>query len=452
MKTNVCPLLVSAVVLDLAAHGLAAPVAKDVTVSQSGSDVVIAYSLSETAAVVTFDVETNCPATGAWASIGGENLWSVSPESDAFRKVSGKDSYRIVWRPSTGLCAADFAAKTARAVVTAWSLDNRPDYMVVDLTASATNGSERYYASTNELPGGLLENKIYRQSLLVMKKVVAKGVRWTMGCLAEEGQNHNSNAERAHPVALTNDYYLGIFPMTRVQSASIGYDAQCFINSDDYGMRPADRVCYNYLFTASKDADAAFMWPNAPSESSPLGRLRKRTGLALTLPSEAEWEFACRAGTGERKWNTGAAYTNSTTDANLPGRYKMNGGYVDNGSGTLVTPNTGSDPSVGTAIVGSYAPSRWGFYDMHGNIYEWCLDWGEYDITGYGGRPNIDPEHPLQTLSGATVTGRIVRGGSFAWPSANARSACRNWINPTASGSDIGSPNLTGYRLCCPAD
>lgn len=140
-------------------------------------------------------------------------------------------------------------------------------------------------------------------------------------------------------------------------------------------------------------------------------RLSDLTGLTWTLPTEAEWEYACRAGT-----TTIFHYGNSigSDQANFNGRHP----YGDASRG--VNRRT-------TLPVGSFAPNAWGLYDMHGNVWEWCLDlFGDY--------PNhqvVDPQGPPRG------SGRIFRGGSWACHGEELRSA--NWcIRAEVRGDDIG--------------
>ena len=105
-------------------------------------------------------------------------------------------------------------ANGVRAVVKAWALDDKPDYMVVPLTDLQIDG-ESYYPSVDFLPGGLLENAAYRTSKLVMRKIMAKDVTWKMGSSNEPGRN--STWEGYYDVTLTNNYYIGVFEVTKAQ-------------------------------------------------------------------------------------------------------------------------------------------------------------------------------------------------------------------------------------------
>ena len=116
-------------------------------------------------------------------------------------------------------------------------------------------------------------------------------------------------------------------------------------------------------------------------------------GNIYRLPTEAEWEYACRAGTTTR-WSFG-------DDESQLGEYAWYGG------------NYNSDGS--TKEVGTKKPNSWGLYDMHGNVYEWCQDW----YGSYSSSAQTDPTGP------STGSDRVMRGGNFLFSAWHARSACR---------------------------
>jgi len=136
-----------------------------------------------------------------------------------------------------------------------------------------------------------------------------------------------------------------------------------------------------------------------------------RRDYRFRLPTEAQWEYACRAGT---KTATSFGDRLSSTQANFKGR-SYNGAEPG--------------PSLGRATkVGSYPPNAWGLHDMHGNIYEWCRDWYHSRLPG-----GVDPD-----LYQATATSRVRRGGCWmddGWP---CRSAARLRFEPERRYDHIG--------------
>ena len=423
--------------------------------TQDGGAVTISYTLANAPAVVTFDIVTN------GASIGGRHLWRVSPSSDVWKKVTADGVHTITWHPEATLADAGIDLSSAKAVVTAWPLRNTPDYMVVDISTAAQPDTQRYYPSVEFLPGGLLDNLEYRTSRVVMRKIQAKGVTWTMGTDAEyEGKDRqyatslNTIArEAAHEVTLTNNYYMGVFPVTQAQFNIVqtnGTKTFRFRNPLYAPLRPADTLTFNHIRCA-KDVGNGYAgcaggrWPNPPYAQSFLGILRTRTGLDFDLPGEAQWEWACRAGNGQNYWGNGKPISSYNQDPNLPGRYSMNGGRGANGT---TDPNSNCATNYGTQVVGSYEPNAWGLYDMHGNVGELCLDWYEADISAYNGRINVDPAAPMKTLGGTTMTDdntHVARGGSFYKRADGNRSAQRDSFKPW-------DPNeQQGCRLYCQA-
>ena len=413
------------------------PEVKSVTMSQAADRrVTVTYTMDNAPAVVTLDIQTNCVVNGEtkWASIGGQAICNAN--GAVWRKVSAEDAgqdgaYSITWRPDLSWPDHKIPAGGARAVVTAWALDNTPDYMVVDLSASAEAGSQNYYPSADFLPGGLLGNPDYRTTSLVMRKIMAKDVTWTMGSVMEGARDKNTEA--THKVMLDGNYYIGVFEITQSQWMLVSGTTPSIHNHvDGKGMRPVENVSYNAIRNSTADNN----YPNDPSMTSFLGYLKNKTGIYFDLPSEAQWEFAARAGNGDRTWGDGSSVQDTDYDANLDklGRYQFNGGFVKDGD-AYTAPNSGCGPENGTAIVGTYEQNDWGLYDMHGNVWEWCLDWYVADISALGGKVNVDKstEH------------RVIRGGSYRTFAGECRSA-RRYLNAPSS------PSLhIGFRVVCTA-
>ena len=429
-----------------AALPAAVPEISGVTMAQASDRLVtITYTLADAPAVVTVDVQTN--VTGdVWASIGGAAVWNA--QGDVWKRVE-TGSRTITWRPDHSWPDHKIADGGARAVVTAWALDNTPDYMAVDVSATGGAGTQTYYPAADFVPGGVT-NAEYKTSVLLMRKIMAKDVTWTMGSTTLETKR-NATRETAHRVTLTNNYYIGVYQVTQAQWDLIQPSRLApsyYNNAADRAMRPVEQVCYNEIRNAanSTTADTAYDWPADPNPNSFLGKLRTKSGLDFDLPSEAQWEFAARAGNGDTKWGDGSGILNGDADANLNllGRYERDGGKVLNGS-SYANPAQSCGATNGTAIVGSYAPNAWGLYDMHGNVWEWCLDWYEDNISAHGGAVNIDPSAPAKTLSGASGAYRVLRGGSWNFAAGICRPAYR--FISTPSNRYI----YYGFRVLCSA-
>ena len=214
-----------------------------------------------------------------------------------FKKVGGKETYTIKWLPDLSWADHRIPEGGARAVVTAWALDNTPDYMVVDISEGAQPHTQQYYCSTNFLPGGLLGNDDYRTSKIVMRKIMAKNVKWTMGSINEDGRT--AAREASHTVQLTNNYYIGVFELTQSQytlaraASSTAKPSPSFRREEYRAMRPMEQISYNEIRAAGV-ADQAYStsncWPAEPGDDSLLKLLRNKTNIDFDLPTEAQWE------------------------------------------------------------------------------------------------------------------------------------------------------------------
>ena len=427
------------------------PQVDSVSMDQPGPSrlVKIDYTFSGADAVITLDVQTNT-LDGAWVSIGGEAVCNAT--GDVWKRVANDGAtHHIEWRPDLSWPGHIVAEGGARAVVTAWSLDNTPDYMAVDISLGAQQNTQKYYQGADFVPGGVT-NPAYKTSKLLMRKIMAKDVEWTMGASGVETQRW-SDRDGTLQVSLTNNYYIGIYPVTQSQWKEVSTNSTTSANFTAEGaMRPMEHLCYNEIRNSSTYlADTSHDWPNPPHPSSFIGLLRARSGLDFDLPSGAQWEFAARSGHGSGYWNDGSEIKNTNYDANL---HKLARYLQNNPIGQSITAAC-APADGGTPIVGSYNPSSWGIYDMCGNVWEYVLDWYEghletqKDVLGspYAGRVNIDPSSPQKTLSGATGTTRETRGGSIIYNANLCRPSFRNFIDPAYRNVT----DVVGFRVVCTA-
>ncbi len=292
--------------------------------------------------------------------------------------------------------------------------------MVIDLSGGI--GAVTYAVTClNDVPAGGWSDT-YKTTKLVMRKI-PKGI-FTMGSPVEElGRFDN---ETQHTVTLTKDFYIGVFEVTQRQwELVMGNRPSYFNNSHYYATRPVEQVSYyDIRELPSNSDDPAVDWPtnSAVNAMSFMGRLRAKTGLlTFDLATESQWEYACRAGTATAL-NTGYNQTGYDSDP----RMDVAGRYSRDSDGLDETQNV--DTSVATAKVGSYLPNAWGLYDMHGNVWELCLDWSKV----YPGTVS----DPSGAASGSV---RVGRGGSWYWAPARAcRSATRSNYHPSSRLGYVG--------------
>jgi len=431
----------------------AVPQVTSVAMSQAsgGRTVTISYTLADAPAVVTLEVQTNANTSAAeedpgWTSIGGAAVCNAT--GDVWKKVQAGNR-TITWRPDLSWPDHIVPNGGARAKVTAWALDNTPNYMVVDVSAAAQPNTQKYYPAADFLPGGVANN-LYKTTTLLMRKIMAKDVTWTMGSTTLETKR-TATREATHQVTLTNNYYIGVYEITQSQWSEVATNSAAIANfTAERSMRPMELVAYNEIrnthsTSSSATSVAAGTVGVDPSSDSFLGLLRLKAGIDFDLPSEAQWEFAARAGHGSGCWGDGTEIGNGDTDDNLGnlGRYAKN-----NPSGTDAT-STLTPSSGGTDIVGSHGQNDWGLYDMHGNVWEWCLDWYQDNIGSLNGYVNIDPLNPSCFLSGTVASGslekRVRRGGSWNDVAGNCRPAFRNGNYPSTRNNGFG------FRVCCTA-
>ena len=267
------------------------------------------------------------------------------------------------------------------------SVPSSGDYLVIDLSGgpAALSYPVSYRASVPA--GGWTEE--YKTTKLVLRRIPATSPDFTMG--SPSGELGRYSDETQHQVTLTKDFYIGVFEVTQKQWERVTGNWPSYFNNATYrDSRPVEQVSYYDIRENPNNSAISPNWPQSAQvhADSFMGRLRAKTGLStLDLPTESQWEYACRAGTATAL-NSGKNLTGTDSCPNMSevGRYWYNGGSWY---------SQGCAPSAGTATAGSYLSNVWGLYDMHGNVWEWCLDW-------YGTYPG-NVQDPLGAVRGRTA-------------------------------------------------
>ena len=221
----------------------------------------------------------------------------------------------------------------------------------------------------------------------------------------EEGREKD---EQLHYARITRPFYIGACEVTQAQWLAVsGSNPSKFKDAQDSPQRPVERVSW-------LDIQKNFLekiQPLAPS------------GWHLRLPTEAEWEYACRAGTetpyyfgSSMETYQGAFMVDQSKPRRLTMTYRKTLTYRRKTDSIAKSP-AHSSGATETMPTGSYAPNAWGLFDMHGNVWEWCEDW--YDEKFYQKDPAVDPAN----LERGEF--RVLRGGSWNYSARSCRSAQR---------------------------
>jgi uncharacterized protein (TIGR02996 family) len=226
-----------------------------------------------------------------------------------------------------------------------------------------------------------------------MEFVLVPPGQFIMGSPTEEpGRDQD---EQQHAVTLTRGFLIGRYPVTQEQWRTVLGDNPSQYSGDRLPVEHVTRV------TAERFVE----------------RLSARDGRRHRLPTESQWEYACRAGTTSAYF-FGAAISTTQAAVNVKTRRRR---------------RTARDRK-GPLPVGMFAPNAWGLFDMHGNVWEWCAD----HYAAFTASPQVDP------LIQTTQESFVVRGGSWWNMRGDARSASRH--SPTSTGSAVG------LRVCLELD
>ena len=217
-----------------------------------------------------------------------------------------------------------------------------------------------------------------------MKLLFIPAGEFQMGC-ADWEDDTDWGERPQHRVRITKPFYLGATEVTQEQ-----YERVMGENPSNYkgdSQRPVETVSWEEAVEFCR-------------------RLSQQEGKTYRLPTEAQWEYACRAGS-TAKWHFGDEESRLGDHA-----------WYDSNSDSTAHP------------VGQKKANAWGLYDMHGNVYEWCADW--YDFAYYGESPSKNPTGPASALY------RVHRGGSWLHDAKQCRSAYRFWSVPAIRDDRVG--------------
>ena len=205
------------------------------------------------------------------------------------------------------------------------------------------------------------------------------------GTFVMGSEDGDRDEKPVHEVEISREFYLARYPVTRAHWEGVMGNSP---SRPEGASRPVDSVSW-------QEADEYLQKLNAVAG-----------GPRYRMPTEAEWEYACRAGT-----TTVFSFGDDEESLALHAWYSDNSGFQ-------------------THEVGLKKPTAWGLYDMHGNVWEWCLD--RYDEEYYAVGPSRDPHGPSEG------TTRVLRGGSWDNGPSGLRAAARNRFRPAFASSSFG--------------
>lgn len=492
------PVLSIAVALLGAIDAVAMPAVTDVSMRYQGRDadrcIRIDYQLKNEPAVITISFEANGVSIdeSAYTDLQQDVNRLVQPGKRTMRFYPGQE-----W---TRLGLADSAVKVH---VRAWPTNSPPDYLVVKLNDK--DSPVAYYVSTNALPGSLSDVR-YRTTHLVLRKIPAANVEFRMGTpIGDYGRDTTGTGdkykERIHWSRFSEDYYLGVYPMTYAQHTNAldlanftrafwGSSTYKDVRRDDW---PVCNISFLELRSYCHENGDDGSWPECPGASAEgyvdykywprdgheldtnnlprcvcrqkpgvtklsfiLRSLRDKYGLLFDLPTEAQWEFACRAGTeGNGYYPTKVSNRSGTDWLEDLDDYAWTIRNSTNETLNIPTPHS----------VGLKLPNAFGLYDTLGNVAEWCLDLTGQEMLEENTEAELDPKgHSAVKAYGVSRSDYTAqRGGCWLTRAADVRPASRfgtcamyttaDFMTDASAKSTLSTERYwsTGYRLWLPA-
>ena len=367
---------------------------------------------------VDIDYTLNSSSDGAVFSVqffgrvgSGEPFALSTVEGDGqYGLVIGSGSKRLTW-DSTADLGHTVDSSAAKVAVYAQDVTGNATYLVFDLTSNTVG-----YSSTAP---SAAEGAVTKLTQVWFRRVEAG--TFVMGSNSNDPYHSEYAAsEVEHTVTITKPFYMGVFEFTQKQFETIaGYNpVQMWAYIGD--TKPVDNVSYNDL----RGENAGATWPQYTDHrvdtNSFFGVFRARFGnrFIFDLPTDAQWEMACRDkgdGTywGSGVWNDGSPILGTNPDSNLDNLANYDG-----------------DSNPVPHEVGTKDPNGIGLYDMHGNVDEVCLDIWAPDVSSY----TVDPVGPLPSYN----LYRVVRSGDCSTDAKECRAAHRSFLFPSNRLSEDG--------------
>ena len=307
--------------------------------------------------------------------------------------------HRITWDANFD----GFTNRIEKAKFIVKIVHHNESYMVVNVSKGTANNVTWFVDFLNGKPNGGFNTPEYKGDKIVFRRIPAGSY---MAGSPDDEANRSTvmGRETQHRVAISKPFYIGLFEVTKKQWSYLrGWGSNSKLTGD---YRPEDAIRsdvmegvgpqYLDVKCKSRDEDGNYTIPV--------------TGFKL--PTEFQWEYACRAGT-TNAFNTTELFDNASDVAQTNVLVKLGRFSGNTGDGL------GGEECREHTVVGSYAPNAWGLYDMHGNVAERCRDHWKENVVSL--RQYVDPKGP-EDWDSRTI---IFRGGSYGDVGGNCRSAYR---------------------------
>ena len=306
-------------------------------------------------------------------------------------------------------------------------------YIVIDISGG-TNATS--YAVRHSIEGPNLADDTCRTTEIWMR-LIPPGT-FMMG--SPEDELGRSDNEDLHKVTITKPYYMGVFEVTQRQWELVKGGNPSYRKGNT---RPVENINFNEMYNSGLNQNNYGVQSahESVSKDSFMGLIRSKTRQqGFDLPTEAQWEHSCRAGTQASLYS---------------GEYLMG----TNGCANLNRLGCNFSNADKTAKVGTYQPNGYGLYDMYGNTREWCKD-GYVAHLGHTNTEDVCSGKIVVSSGYSSSTyGMVARGGSFASPSRECRSAARfcwkflyGGTSSVRNFADLYKDKEVGFRLCCTAN